>query len=323
MAAADKFERQMNLLAALLDAPRPISAEQIQERVAGYSADKDAFRRTFERDKDELRELGVPVQVATIPATFPEQQGYLVDRSVYELPELELEADEIAALRLALQAVRVGDPSAHESESSAALWRLGGLAGGTAVAVDDEIAAIPADHRQTQLFHAVLERRVCRFEYPSSGGVTERVVEPWRVGYERGHWYLTGFDQDRSDQRQFRLDRMSEKIVLGEPDGFSDSAPLPEGSTYRPWDDGSADQVLAVVCVDADQAPWAAEMLGEHTVVGVDGNGGTIFNVPITSWPAFRSFLLSFLDHAELLEPPELRADLIEWLESTAAGDRS
>jgi len=323
MAAADKFERQMNLLAALLDSPRPISAEQIQERVAGYSPDKEAFRRTFERDKDELRELGVPVQVATIPATFPEQQGYLVDRSVYELPELELESDEIAALRLALQAVRVGDPSAHESESSAALWRLGGLAEGSAVAVDDEIAAIPADHRQSQLFRAVLERRVCHFEYPSSSGFTERAVEPWRVGYERGHWYLTGFDQERADQRQFRLDRMSEKIMLGDPDGFSGPGPLPEDSTYRPWDDGSAEQALAVVCVDADQARWATETLGERTVVGVDGNGATIFNVPITSWPAFRSFLLSFLDHAELLEPVELRADLIKWLQAAAAEEES
>jgi proteasome accessory factor B len=323
MAAADKFERQMNLLAALLDSERPISAEQIQERVAGYSPDKDAFRRTFERDKDELRELGVPVQLATIPATFPEQQGYLVDRNVYELPELDLEPDEIAALRLALQAVRVGDPSAHESESSAALWRLGGLADGTAVAVDDEIAALPADHRQSQLFHAVLEHRVCRFGYPSSDGFAERVVEPWRVGYERGHWYLTGFDREREDQRRFRLDRMSETVTLGDRNGFSGPMPLREESTYRPWDDGSAEQVVAVVSVDADQAPWATETLGEHTVVGADENGATIFNVPITSWPAFRSFLLSFLDHAELLEPADLRADLIEWLKVTAAREES
>lgn len=319
MAAADKFERQMNLLAALLDSARPISAEQIQDRVAGYSPDKEAFRRTFERDKDELRELGVPIHMASIPATFPEQQGYVVDRSVYELPELDLESDEIAALRLALQAVRVGDPTAHESESSAALWRLGGLADGTAVAVDEELAAIPADHRQSTLFHAVLERRVCRFDYPSDGGVTERVVEPWRVGYERGHWYLTGFDRDRAGQRRFRLDRMGPGITLGEPDGFSIDAAVVEDSEYRPWDDGSADAVVAVISVAREHSRWALETLGEATVAGEADDGSTLFRVPVTSWPSFRSFLLSFLDHAELLEPPELRADLVAWLGAAAA----
>lgn len=318
MAAADKFERQMNLLAALLEAPRPISAEQIQERVAGYSSDKEAFRRTFERDKDELRDLGVPVQVAPIPATFPEQQGYLVDRSVYELPELDLETDEIAALRLALQAVRVGDPTAHESESSAALWRLGGLADGSAVAVDDELAAIPVDHRQSTLFRAVTERRVCRFDYPSGTSTTQRTVEPWRVGYERGHWYLSGYDLDREDRRRFRLDRMGETILLGDPDGFTGPVAPREESDYRPWDDGSADPIMAVVSVDVDQAGWAQETLGDHTVVGPDGHGATVFRVPVTSWPAFRSFLLSFLDHAELLEPVELREDLVDWLRTAA-----
>ena len=195
MAAAEKFERQMNLLAALLESPRPISAEQIQQRVAGYSTDKDAFRRTFERDKDELRDLGVPVQVATIPATFPEQQGYMVDRTVYEMPELDLASDEIAALRLALQAVRVGDPTAHESESSAALWRLGGLAGGSAVAVEDELAAIPrrphfdgcrlgtpevARHEQVAVLGSVPEEhvsRVVRHAARIDGLVLQRPVE--------------------------------------------------------------------------------------------------------------------------------------------------
>lgn len=318
MAAADKFERQMNLLAALLESPRPISAEQIQERVAGYSSDKEAFRRTFERDKDELRDLGVPVQVAPIPATFPEQQGYLVDRTVYEMPELDLASDEIAALRLALQAVRLGDPTAHESQSSAALWRLGGLADGSTVAVEDELATIPVDHRQSTLFRAVTERRVCRFQYLSGADTAERVVEPWRVGYERGHWYLSGFDQIREDQRRFRLDRMSETIILGDPDGFSGPTPSRTETDYRPWEDGSGDPVMAVLCVDEDQARWAQETLGDHTVVGTDDDGATLFRVPVTSWPAFRSFLLSFLDHAELLEPAELRDDLIGWLRTAA-----
>jgi len=321
MAAADKFERMMNLLAALLDAPRPLSAEQIQERVAGYSADKEAFRRTFERDKDELRDLGVPIQLGTIPGTFPEQQGYLVERRVYELPELDLEPDEVASLRLALQAVRVGDPTAHENESTAALWRLGGVADGSTVDVDEELAAIPADDRQPILLRATVEHRVCVFDYDSSAGTTRRTVEPWRVGYERGHWYLTGYDRDRGEQRNFRVDRMGDRIELGDPESFIGPEARTEERAFRPWDDGTSETIIALVRVDADQARWAAELLGEQTVSSEEGDAGTVFRVPVTSWPAFRSFLLSFLDHAELLEPPQLRSELIDWLTMAAAED--
>jgi proteasome accessory factor B len=184
--------------------------------------------------------------------------------------------------------------------------------------LDEELAAIPVDHRQSTLFRAVLERRVCRFDYPSNDGVALRVVEPWRVGYERGHWYLTGFDLDRDDQRRFRLDRMSASVTLGEPDGFSGPEPKREDAGYRAWDDGSADPVLAVIRVDGEQARWASETLGEHTVAGHGEDGSIVFRVPVTSWPAFRSFLLSFLDHAELLEPVELRTELIAWLSEAA-----
>jgi len=318
MAAADKFERMMNLLAALLDAVRPLTAEQIQERVAGYSSDKEAFRRTFERDKDELRDLGVPVQLATVPGTFPEQQGYLVDRRVYELPDLDLEADEVAALRLALQAVRVGDPTAHENESTAALWRLGGVAEGSTVDVEDELATIPVDERHAIFLRAVLEHRICEFEYESSSGMARRTVEPWRIGYERGHWYLTGYDQDRGDQRSFRLDRMGERLDLGDADSFVGPIRTPEDREYKPWDDGSSERLIALVRIDSDQAQWARELLGDHTVDSHDADG-TVFRVPVTSWPAFRSFLLSFLDHAELLEPVQLRDELIAWLTQAAS----
>jgi hypothetical protein len=111
---------------------------------------------------------------------------------------------------------------------------------------------------------------------------------------------------------------MSEKIILGEPDGFSGPAPIQTETDYRPWEDGSGDPVVAVLSVDEDQARWAQETLGDHTVLGTDDTGATLFGVPVTSWPAFRSFLLSFLDHAELLEPAELRTDLIAWLRDIA-----
>ncbi len=320
-ATADKFERMMNLLAALLNAERPISAEQIQERVAGYAPEKEAFRRTFERDKDELRSLGVPIEVGPIPGTFPELEGYIVDRRTYELPDLDLASDEIAALHLALQAVSVGGSSVDDGATVAALWRLGGVADGSPISEEDHLAAIPVDDRQSTLFRAVLERRVCRFIYTAAGSSAERVVEPWRVGYERGHWYLTGFDRDRDASRNFRLDRMGEHLQIGEPDTFEGPMPEIPESDYRPWDDGGAEQVRALVRFDAEQAHWALDALGPETLRLIETDGSHLFEVPVTAWAPFRSFLLGFLDHAELLEPPELRSELVSWLQRYATED--
>lgn len=317
-ATADKFERMMNLLAALLDAERPISAEQIQQRVAGYASDKEAFRRTFERDKDELRSLGVPIRVGPIPGTFPELEGYIVDRRTYELPDLDLDADEVAALHLAMQVVSLGGPSSDGGASAAALWRLGGVSEGPAEGEPARLAAIPVDSRHSQLFRAVLERRVCRFTYLSGGTSALRVVEPWRVGYQRGHWYLTGFDQDREASRQFRLDRMGAAVELDDPDTFRGPAPEIEDSVYRPWDEGGTEQIRALVRFDEDQSVWALDALGASTLRSVESDGSHLFEVPVTSWGPFRSFLLGFLDHAELLEPAQLRADLVSWLQRYA-----
>ena len=74
--------------------------------------------------------------------------------------------------------------------------------------------------------------------------------------------------------------------------------------------------------VDAEQAHWALDQLGTDCVRETAPDGTTTFAVPVTSWPAFRSFVLSFLDHAEVLEPADLRADLVSWLTSMTGEGR-
>ena len=200
MAQSDKLERLMNLTAALLDAERPLTADDIAERVTGYAEGKEAFRRTFERDKEELRQLGIPILTGLIPGRYPEEHGYRIDRADYELPDPGLAPDELAALRLALQAVRVGEQSGDGSE---ALWKLGGL-------VDADDAAERSSPPRPRWRHCRPIRRWCRSSAPcssdgwpdsstpSTAGDGDRVVEPWRLDYRRGRWYLTAYDHDRA-----------------------------------------------------------------------------------------------------------------------------
>ena len=71
-----KLERLLNLIAALIHTVVPMTAEEIREEVEGYGGASEAsFRRAFERDKDELRSMGIPISVSTVPGTDPPLTG--------------------------------------------------------------------------------------------------------------------------------------------------------------------------------------------------------------------------------------------------------
>jgi proteasome accessory factor B len=314
----DKFERLMNLTAALLDAERPLSAEYIHKRVAGYTSDGESYRRAFERDKADLLELGIPIVLKQIPGESEGTKGYRIERTDYELPDPELDPEELAALHLALRAVRVGE---SDSLGTRALWRLGGVLGneeGSSGESAFTLGALPTDPALVPLFGAVLERRVATFVYGTTEGEATRSLEPWRLEFQRGHWYVLGFDVEREAERNFRVDRIVGPIETGPAGAFAPSSDTTGERAFRPWNpDGSGDQpVRAVLRVDGEHAATATELLGAETISAVEVDGTIVYEVPVTSWPAFRSFVLSFLDHAEIVGPPELRGDLIDWLRS-------
>src|SRR5579875_1487389 len=114
-----KTERLLSLVVCLLSAGRYLTALQIREAVPGYPESFDAFKRMFERDKDELRELGIPLQ--TGPAAGEEEIGYRIMRTAYELPEIRLEPDEAAILGLA---ARVWHRAALDRAAAGALLKL-------------------------------------------------------------------------------------------------------------------------------------------------------------------------------------------------------
>ena len=116
------IERILNLLAFLLTAGRPLTAEEIRNTVAGYDrATDEAFHRMFERDKDLLRRLGIPLELAPTDG-WQVEHGYLVDPEAYALPDPGLTDEERTALWLAAEVVRVGGQVAAPD----ALFKLGG-----------------------------------------------------------------------------------------------------------------------------------------------------------------------------------------------------
>lgn len=304
-----KLERLLKLTALLLETPRPLASTEIRERTEMYPGDEDAFRRAFERDKAELRKMGVPIEMGDVPGVVPAVEGYRIPKSRYYLRDPGLTTEELAALRLAASLVRLEGVSAREG-----LLKLGGLVGDE----EDEalgvgVSAVPGG-AVAPLFGAIAARSPVRFTYHD----LERTVDPYRLDFLRGRWYLSGFDHVRGEERVFRLDRLDGDVEVLPGPRFDRPTTAVPGSPLAPWEHGDAEPVDARVLVDAAQAPWVTQHLGPDAVVETRDDGSVVVSMTVTDRRAFRSFVLSFLDHAEVLEPAELRDDIVTWLEALA-----
>jgi len=294
----DKLERLLNLTAALLHADRPLTAEELRVRVGGYPEAKASFQRSFARDKDDLRSMGIPLRVQAVPGVDPPIDGYRLLRDEYAGADLRFDPDELAALHLATNLVRLdgGDDG---------LVKLGAVQPDSAA---ERLGNVPFTDSLAVLIGAAADRRAVSFGY----GGTPRVAEPWRLSFSRGHWYLQGWDRVRSGERLYRVDRI-EGVVQLAGQAEENIGPASDPLVLRGWELGDGPATSARVAVDADQAAWARHMLGS---VEECADGSVVATLQVRNGEAFRSFVLSFLEHAEVLEPPELRADLIEWLEA-------
>ena len=208
----DRLERLTNLVATLLDTRRPLTLEEIVELVPGYPDDKVSYRRQFERDKETLRGIGIPVRVEPLDALGPEQ-GYRILPDEYYLPSLELTADEQAALHVAVTAVR-----------------LEGGAGAGGGAVEARRAGRRSRERARRAADGARRSRRCstptgRVRRSRSGYRGElRHLDPWGILFRRGHWYVVGHDHDRGDRRSFRVDRIEGDVETGPAGAFEPPA---------------------------------------------------------------------------------------------------
>src|SRR5437764_12295488 len=236
----DRLERLINLIAALLEAERPLTADELHQRLPGYAEDQATFRRAFERDKDALREMGVPLVLEPVDPSYPTVEGDRIPKEEYYLKDPGLAPDELAALHLAASAVELEGARGME-----ALWKLGGWVaeGGPPPAT----AALPGAAHLGTAFGAISKRRPVLFTYRGE----ERTVDPWRLAFRNGHWYLAGRDHAREDERNFRLDRIDSDIIVDERAAAFD-APTTTGLLAAPWQMGDEDPVQARLLVDAD-----------------------------------------------------------------------
>lgn len=329
MVGISKVERLMNLVIALLSTRTFITAERIRETVSGYSESPsdEAFSRMFERDKNELRDLGIPLETGRVSALDP-TEGYKINREAYALAPVELTADEAAAVAMATQLwespemvtvtqgallkLRAAGVDVEAPESAIAITTTAALPGlrgsedvlGILLAAIDSGQAVQFKHRASR-----------------SDPHTDRTVEPWGVVTYSGRWYLVGHDRTREATRTFRLSRIDADVT---PIG-------PRGAVQRPDGVNLRDIVLHAV---ADAPPsaqarvWVADGRGTAlrrqaatvTASTLAGRGGDEIAIDIGRQDRLAREVAGYGADAVVLEPESLREDVIERLRAQAEG---
>lgn len=304
-----KVERLVNLTVAMLEARRPMTFAEIRRRTRYYDQDDpESARRMFERDKDDLRRLGVPVEVRDV--AHEDDVGYVVDRAAYELPPVDLDAEEVAALALAVQLT-------GEEGARLGLAKLAALAPDPA---DLEASAAPrvrvaTDPIGDELAEAVVTRTAVGFGYrTASGEVAARTVDPYAVVQRRGAWYLVGRDHGRDALRAFRLDRVDGRLRRrGEAGAFVP----PEDLDVRAAVSGPESEAVEVDLAVAAEARWAVELRGGRPT-GATHGGREVLRLDGLDPVRDRSWLLGLGGQVEVLAPASLREEVADRLRTIA-----
>ncbi|KUI23263.1 transcriptional regulator [Mycobacterium sp. GA-1285] len=322
-----KVERLMNLVIALLSTRNFITAERIRQTVSGYadSASDEAFSRMFERDKNELRDLGIPLETGRV-SQFDPTEGYRINREAYALPTVELTPDEAAAVAVATQ---LWESPELITATQGALLKLR-AAGIDIDAVDappaiTSTAALPGLRGSEEvlgiLLSAIDSGQAVQFPHrPSrSDPYTTRTVEPWGVITHRGRWYLVGHDRDRDATRTFRLSRIGAEVTTVGPPG---AVKRPPGVDLREvveravgeWPSSGQAQVW----IADGKGTALRQRAASATPQSHNGRAGEVITIDIGMFDRLAREVASYGPDAVALEPESLREDVVARLRAQA-----
>jgi proteasome accessory factor B len=275
----------------------------------------------FERDKEELRDLGIPLETGKA-SQFDDDLGYRISRQDYELPEIHLEPDEAAVLGIAS---RVWQSAELAGAATGAALKLRAASREADGAGADGPAASPPPGIQPRLttqepafgplWEAVRDRRPVTFDHRASGRseATKRTLEPWGVVNRRGRWYVAGHDRTRDAPRVFRLSRITGPVKMAGPPG---SVKVPDGADVRElvkdWDRPLTRDHTATLRVRAN-ASFALHRWGRVTPDAANpGWDRVAIDYSDPDW--YAGYLAGFGPDVIVLDPPELREAVIRQL---------
>ncbi|MCX4552095.1 WYL domain-containing protein [Streptomyces sp. NBC_01387] len=315
--AIAKAERLMNLALCLLGTRRPLSKRELRGSIEAYleAGSDDSFNRMFERDKDDLRELGLVIETVE---SLDGDAGYLARRDSNRLPPVALDAEEAAALGLA---AKVWQQARLAGAASGALQKL--RAAGMPEAEDPYAVQHGALEPRIPVHEAAFEplmlacrdRRPVAFDYRKANAARPepRQVEPWTLECWRGHWYLAGWDRDRGAERVFRLSRIAGR-VRSRAGAFT--AEVPDVVTVRETVETWAGETATRTALIRLRAGAGYPLRSRATSSRELGGGWDELEIPYGH--GLDAWLVEFGPDVIVLEPADLRADVVDRLRAVA-----
>jgi proteasome accessory factor B len=326
----DKIERLINLTAFLLDTRKAVTFEELtdtvyQEYPSTTVREKNAVRKMFERDKDELREMGIDLE-----ATSNEDgdDAYNIPRSRYYLPRLDLDTQERVALTM-VSRLFLGSGTPFSAPAHSALLKL--------AFDDDESRGVPNVHwvespadgeSLSAMIDGLTRRKLLTFSYRALDATepAEREVEPYGLFNRRGYWYLVGRCHFRGETRCFKLDRVVSDVVVNQKKPHTADFELPEGFNFEEecrWEwplPHGAEDIEASVTFEPRLAfireSGPGKVIGERRL----GDGGIEVDYEVTDPEQLVDWVLSLGADAQVTSPPELREMAVERLTGMLRG---
>lgn len=302
MARVDRTERLLNLVFCLMASRRPVTRADISSAVPGYGVDQTdaAFERMFERDKDELRAMGVPVQ--TVVSVDGEVEGYRILPEEYALDAPAFTGAELAVLALAAS---VWDEALLAPAALHAMRKIEAAQGGSATS---PVAGLRAQIGATDaallpLMRALREAKSVTFDYqPVGAAAGRRRVDPWGLVSHERHWYLAGWDLDRAAMRVFRLSRITAPVnVTATPVSVPRDQSIDLTAVIR------GEQVADLTPTLVRVAPGRAAELRRYGTVVEQAPDGDVLRIDRLGGPRLVTMLCAAGEHVRVIEPPEVR----------------
>ena len=296
-----KSERLVNLTIALLATKRYLKKSEIFRTVDGYEGAPEAMERMFERDKDDLRSLGITIELGTFDPLFEDEAGYRITPSSYQLNLGELDGTDIALLSIAASA---WTGAALEKESTSALIKLASMG----LDSDSEALSLLAprvsgtDQNFAVLTDAIIRRSEIEFTYVGSDlSRSARRVAPYSMRGRTGSWYLVGLDLEKGSLRTFRLDRIFSEISVGKK---NNAYVIPENI---PEQHSEEVQEVALLRVRKNRG----HQLRSLATLVQSGDDWDDVSIPILSASWLLRLILWHRDDVIVVKPATLRKDVL------------
>ncbi len=309
-----RAEKLVSLTYALINTPHGYSKRQLRKIVDDYKGlSEAAFDRKFDRDKKDLRAMGIPLK------TLGEggEEHYLIPPESYRLPEVRFTTEESAVLGLAAQLWKDTD---LESFATRATGRL--AVGNTEDGETRFTEYVPRLHASGPSFGALLNavwsQEVVTFQYlDAQGNTSERNVDAWGIGSRFGNWYLVGFDNARQGQRMFRLSRILSDVATGKhhtsrPAGFKISDAL---ARLDPHVSGETARIAI-----AKDTGWA---LRSHAATITPGDDHDEVRLQFHDLMSLAADIAKLGNNATVIEPTALGVEVKAKLQGALAGQQA